>query len=95
MAEQLNGSPFDPAKGHPRALAKNHYANRGGFLARLVLKRQIKLNLRDRTYFIARLIQVSTLSHMPPCPHAPHSALSFYTCRWTSHPSKVSQHHCC
>ena len=57
MRHQLDAAPFDASKGHPRALARSHYARSGIQLAQIALRRQMVLVARDKSYYIARTIQ--------------------------------------
>lgn len=53
----LEQAPFDPSTGHPEALATTRYASGVGRLTKLVFKRQLLLNGRDRAFYIARAAQ--------------------------------------
>lgn len=57
MKQQLEEAPFDPKDANPSALARSHYARSGLLLALLALRRQMILIRRDRSYYIARVVQ--------------------------------------
>jgi ABC-type multidrug transport system ATPase subunit/ABC-type multidrug transport system permease subunit len=57
MRTQLDKEPFKPESGNPAALARTHFANSGMNLAMLALRRQMILIVREKAYYIARLIQ--------------------------------------
>lgn len=57
MLCQLEQEPFDPDTGPPGALYHDHFANGLGYLTRLVVLRQVVLNLRMKSFYMARVIQ--------------------------------------
>jgi ABC-type multidrug transport system ATPase subunit len=57
MRNQLEKEPFKPENGNPAALARTHFANSGFSLAMLALRRQMILIVREKAYYIARLVQ--------------------------------------
>jgi ABC-type multidrug transport system ATPase subunit len=54
---QLDSDPFKPENGNPAALSRSRFANSGVKLAILALRRQMILIVREKAYYIARLIQ--------------------------------------
>ena len=58
MLRKLEEEPFDPETGPPGALYRDHFANGLGYLTRLVVLRQVVLNLRMKSFYMARVIQV-------------------------------------
>lgn len=57
MQAMLDASPDKPTPKGTRALAHSHFAKSGVRLAVLALKRQMLLIVRDKAYYIARVVQ--------------------------------------
>ncbi|KAL4527487.1 hypothetical protein Ndes2526B_g08823 [Nannochloris sp. 'desiccata'] len=80
---QLEKDPFKPENGNPAALSRAHFANSGMKLAILALRRQMILIVREKAYYIARLIQAVVMGLIisslyatigPPSPTDPNYA---------------------
>jgi hypothetical protein len=56
--DQLDNRPFKPEGAASGSLFTTRYANSALHLTLLVIKRQFLLNKRDRSFYIARSLQV-------------------------------------